>query len=72
VCVQVALLNDPQGSYQKAVNTFATDQKALDDAFMHAWYKVCVCGVCVLCVCVCVCVCLVYPVHTCIHTHLRH
>jgi len=35
----IALLNDPLGEYQKLVKLFASDLKALENAFAHAWYK---------------------------------
>ncbi|CAE8595797.1 unnamed protein product [Polarella glacialis] len=35
----IALLEDPEGSYQKLVREFAEDAAKLDHAFAHAWYK---------------------------------
>lgn len=35
----ISLTEDPEGEYQKWVATFASDQGALEHAFMHAWYK---------------------------------
>jgi len=35
----MGLKEDPTGSYQKILATFAKDQAALDHAFAHVWYK---------------------------------
>ena len=35
----IALMHDPEGSYQEIVKEFAEDPAALDHAFAHAWYK---------------------------------
>lgn len=35
----ISLTKDPQGVYQKIVQTFASDLSAFEHAFAHAWYK---------------------------------